>query len=140
MPEDFDINEMYAKNISDWQKMMRVYTQTYTIDECRRDLLEIIDEILNDIVKWTRLVFLKNRYFFISNDKVDFEERVKCGFEKWTDKKKCLFIMMKDWLTMIIENTYNQKRSETLIDFKHKLSNFRYKNEMLFSKVKTNFF
>lgn len=140
MPDDFDINEMYAKNISDWQKKMRVYTKTYSIDECRKDLLEIIDEILADIVKWTRLIFLKNRYFFISNNSDDIEERTKSGFEDWSDKKKCLFIMMKDWLTMIIENTYNQKHSETLMDFKNKLSNYRYKNHYLFGKITTKFF
>jgi len=140
LPDEYDIKDMFGKHISNWQRKIRNSLKKYTIQDCRQDLCDILNEIDQNPVRWGNLLVMYNRFSYISLDENDVKRRDYIGFNDWSIEKQCLFIHMKDWLTMITINTLNKKKSDNVEFYRIKLKNCKFFNEQMFNTIKSNFF
>ena len=131
---------MFGKHISNWQRNISKSLKNYNINDCRNDLCDILHEINNNINRWANALILMNRFSYISLETDDIAIRDLIGFNNWTIQKQCLFIHMKDWLSMIVINSLNNKSSDNVDFYNYKLENSKFLNEKMFNDIKKNFF
>lgn len=141
MPKNFDIFEQIGKQIHDWKLNIRNEIKSYSLDEFIEDFKYILYNIKNNPLCWHKCLILKNRFWFISINDNDIEERSDIKFDKFTKQQKVIAIVMKEWLAMIINQSYLNVNYNMHIDkIIYKLENIHFKNEELFNHSKVRLF
>lgn len=141
LPEGYDIQTQFAKNISDYKKSISDTIARYKLNEFVNDLCTIISAIQNNYIAWHIALITKNRYWFISKSKKDIDERSSIKWDNLTDSQKATVIVMKEWLAMVVNESYvNQHYSMHINSIKNKLQNNKFKNYDLFNSIKSKFF
>lgn len=141
MPKEFDLFDQIGRQIYQWKSNIKNEMKKYTIDEFIEDFKYILDCIRHNSFYWHKYLIIKNRFWFISIDKNDIEERKNIKFDDFTTKQKVMIIVMKEWLGMIINNSYVDHNYNMHIDkVIYKLENIHFKNEDLFNHSKVKLF
>lgn len=141
MPKNFDIFEQIGKQIYDWKLNIKNEIKTYSLDEFIEDFKYILYNIKNNALYWHKYLILKNRFWFISINDNDIEERNNIKFDNMTIPQKTIVIVMKEWLAMIINQSYLNVNYNMHIDkVIYKLENIHFKNEELFNHSKVRLF
>lgn len=141
IPEDFDITKQIGKNINIFKKIINSTLHQYQFNDYVDDFLYILETIKTNTLYWHKYLILKNRYWLISENKNDIEERKNILFDELTLSQKALVIVMKEWLAMIINESHINPNYNMHIDnIIYKLNNIRFKNIELFNSIKSRFF
>ena len=141
LPEGYDIVEQVAKQISDWKRSITSSLKIYDITQFCDDLIFILESIKKNQLYWHKYLIMKNRFWFISINKNDIEERKNIDFDTFTKDQKVAVIVMKEWLGMIVNQSsldvnYNMHIDKVL----YKLRNNHFTNVTLFTESKSKFF
>lgn len=140
LPDEYDIKDMFSKHITNWRRTITKSLKSYNINDCRNDMCNILHDISENINRWANALILRNRFSYISLEEDDIKMRDVIGFNNWSVQKQCLFIHMKDWLSMIVINSLNNKSSDNVEFYNYKLENNKFLNEKMFDDIRTNFF
>lgn len=140
-PDDFDIQEQFGIQISNYKNIISKSLREYTIDEFRNDLIYILTEIDRNRHYWHKFTIVKNRFWFISNFENDIKEREFIHFDDFTLHQQSLIILLKEWIGKMINDEYcNPRNKMSIQNIIYKLNNTHFKNEELFLKCKSKFF
>ena len=141
MPKDYNIFEQIGKQLFDWKNNIKVYIKHYSLDDFIEDFKIILYAIKDNSLYWHKYLVLKNRFWFISLSDNDIKERSIIKFDDMTIQQKVITIVMKEWLAMIVNNSYGNCSYNMHIDnVIYKLENIHFKNEMLFNHSKVKLF
>lgn len=141
LPDGYNIVEQIGKRISEYKKIVYKSLKLYDFTEFIDDLSIIISSIQTNALYWHKFLILKNRYWFISLDNNDIEERKLIKFDLLSLDQKALVIVLKEWLAMIVNESHlNPNYSMHIDKILYKLKNNHFQNLELFNSVRTNFF
>ena len=141
MPKNYDIFEQIGRQIYDWKNNIKKEIKNYSLDEFIEDFKFILYSIKNNILYWHKYLILKNRFWFISMNDNDVNERINIKFDDMTTSQKVIVIVMKEWLAMIVnQSQLNPNYNMHLDKVIYKLENIHFRNEELFTDSKVNLF
>lgn len=141
MPKNFDIFEQIGKQIYNWKQNIKSSIKNYSIDNFIEDFKNILYTIKNNSLYWHKYLILKNRFWFISINDNDINERNNIKFDSLTTQQKVIVIVMKEWLAMIVNQSHLNVNYNMHIDkVIYKLENIHFRNEELFNHSKVRLF
>lgn len=141
MPTGYDLQEQFAKNISNYKKAIRNTIVEYQLDDFVNDLVHVIDCIKDNYVEWHKALIINNRYWMISIADSDAKERERIHWDDLTESQKIIVIVLKEWLAMIVNESFVSINYSMHIDkLRMKLTNSRFKNYDLFNSLKSRLF